>query len=121
MSTIKFSQSSNSILVNFDFANESNVKQIVGTSCNELFELIDLQSTNVINLFKLSQPIDVCIDGETFNIDTAKLSIQLRTKLKLNKSADAKRRFAKRVFALTEYALRERKTLTDKQAIELFS
>lgn len=121
MSTIKFSQGANAILVNFEFSAKANTKQFIGTACNELFELVDLQSQNVISLFKLSKPIDISIEGDKFNVSTEKLSVELRTKLKLNKTSDSKRRFAKRVFALTTYALRERKTLTDAQAKELFA
>lgn len=121
MSTIKFSQGANSILVNFEFGKKSSEKQIVGTACNELFELVDLQAQNVIKLFKFSQPVDITIESEKFTVSTESLNVVLRTKLKLNKTSDSKRRFAKRVFALTNYALRERKELTNEQANELFA
>ena len=126
MSTIKFSQSivcanDSSISINFDFEGAETLSKIVGTSCNELFELIDLQSKGVSKLFKLSQPIDITIEGEDFKIDTTKISAILRTKLKLNKTSDSKRRFAKRVYSLVNYVHRERKIVSIEEIEELFN
>ena len=112
-SYIKFSQSlvvanDTSIKVNFDFGKTKSLSKLVGTSCNELFELIDLQKSGAIKMFKLSQPIDITIVGDGFKIDTTKLSFELRTKLKLNATPKAKARFAKRTFDLVKYVHRVR-------------
>ncbi len=112
-SYIQFSQSlvvanDTSIKVNFDFGKTKSLSKLVGTSCNELFELIDLQKRGAIKMFKLSQPIDLTIVGDGFEIDTTKLDFELRTKLKLNATPKAKARFAKRTFDLVNYVHRVR-------------
>ena len=112
-SYIKFSQSlqvanDTSIQVNFDFGKTKSLSKLVGTSCNELFELVDLQKSGTIKMFKLSQPIDLTIVGDGFEIDTTKLSFELRTNLKLNSTPKAKARFAQRTFNLVSYVHRVR-------------
>ena len=112
-SFIQFSQSlvvanDTSIRVNFDFGNTKALNKLVGTACNELFELVDLQKSGSINMFKLSQPIDLTIVGKDFEIDTTKLSVELRTKFKLNSTPKSKARFAQRVFNVVQYVSRSR-------------
>lgn len=107
-SYIKFSQSlqvanDTSIRVNFDFGKTKSLSKLVGTACNELFELVDLQKSGTIKMFKLSQPIDITIVGEGFEIDTTKLQFELRTNLKLNSTQKSKARFAQRTFNLVNY------------------
>lgn len=120
-SYIKFSQEESSIQMNFDFGNTKSINKLVGTSCNELFELVDLQKTGVSNLFKLSKPVDITIVGKGFEIDTCKINPQLRTKLKLNSTLPSKVRFAKRVFKLVKYVNRERKIVTIQEIEALLS
>lgn len=125
-STIKFSQSINvandsSIKINFDFGKTKSVSKLVGTACNELFELIDLQKEGVTNLFKLSHPIDLTISGEGFEIDTTKINASLRTKLKLNSTLESKIRFAKRVLKLVKYVHRTRKVVSVEEIEKLLS
>jgi len=112
MSYIKFSQGFNEVKLNFEFGKTKSINKLVGTTCNELFELIDLQKAGVTKVFKLSQPIDLTIVGDNFEIDTTKVSASLKTKLKVNASNGAKVRFAKRVFKLVTYLNRERKIVT---------
>lgn len=112
-SYIKFSQSlvvanDNAVRVNFDFGKTKALSKLVGTACNELFELVDLQKSGTIKMFKFSQPIDITIVGEGFEIDTTKLSFELRTNLKLNSTPKSKARFAQRVYNLTKYVHRNR-------------
>ena len=112
-SYIKFSQSlqvanDTSIRVNFDFGKTKSLSKLVGTACNELFELVNLQKSGTIKMFKLSQPIDLTIVGDGFEIDTTKLNFELRTNLKLNSTPKSKARFAKRTFDLVNYVHRVR-------------
>jgi len=118
-STIIFKQGFNEINLNFEFGKTKAVNKLVGTACNELFELIDLQKEGVTKVFKLSLPIDIKIIGEGFEIDTTKVSASLRTKLKLNASNESKVRFAKRVFKLVTYINRERKITTIEEIEKL--
>ena len=125
-SYIKFSQSievanDSSIQLNFDFGNTKSVNKLVGTACNELFELIDLQKDGVTKMFKMSHPIDITIVGKGFEIDTTKINAMLRTKLKLNSTLESKVRFAKRVFKLVNYVNRERKIVTIQEIEALLS
>ena len=120
-STIKFKQGYNEVNINFEFGKTKAVNKLVGTACNELFELIDLQKEGVTKVFKLSQPIDIAVIGEGFEIDTTKVSASLRTKLKLNASNEAKVRFAKRVFKLVTYINRERTIVSVSDIEKLLS
>jgi len=125
-SYIKFSQSvevanDSSIQLNFDFGNTKSVNKLVGTACNALFELIDLQKDGVTKMFKMSYPIDITIVGKGFEIDTTKINAMLRTKLKLNSTLESKVRFAKRVFKLVNYVNRERKIVTIQEIEALLS
>ena len=125
-SYIKFSQSievanDSSIQLNFDFGNTKSVNKLVGTACNELFELIDLQKDGVTKMFKMSYPIDITIVGKGFEIDTTKINAVLRTKLKLNSTLESKVRFAKRVFKLVNYVHRDRKIVTIQEIEALLS
>ena len=125
-SYIQFSQSikvhnDTSIRVNFDFGKTKSISKLVGTSCNELFELVDLQKEGVTKMFKLSQPIDLTIIGEDFEIDTTKLNAELRTTLKLNSTNKSKVRFAQRVYKLVNYVHRNRKVLTIAEIEKLFN
>lgn len=120
-STIIFKQGFNEIKIGFEFGKTKAVNKLVGTACNELFELIDLQKEGVTKVFKLSQPIDIAVIGEGFEIDTTKVSASLRTKLKLNASNEAKVRFAKRVFKLVTYINRERTIVSVSDIEKLLS
>lgn len=114
-STIIFKQGFNEIKIGFEFGKTKAVSKLVGTACNELFELIDLQKEGVTKMFKLSQPIDLAVIGEGFEIDTSVLSAEYRTKLKINSSIESKVRFAKRVFKLVTHINRERRILDMKE------
>lgn len=120
-STIKFKQGFNEVNIAFEFGKTKAVNKLVGTACNELFELIDLQKEGVTKVFKLSAPIDIAVIGEGFEIDTTKVSASLRTKLKLNSSNDSKVRFAKRVFKLVTYINRERTIVSVSDIEKLLS
>lgn len=113
-STIIFKQGFNEIKIGFEFGKTKAVSKLVGTACNELFELIDLQKEGVTKMFKLSQPIDLAVIGEGFEVDTSVLSAEYRTNLKINSSIESKVRFAKRVFKLVNHINRERKVLDIK-------
>ena len=114
-STIIFKQGFNEIKIGFEFGKTKAVSKLVGTACNELFELIDLQKEGVTKMFKLSLPIDLAVIGEGFEIDTSVLSAEYRTKLKINSSLESKVRFAKRVFKLVTHINRERRILDMKE------
>ena len=114
-STIIFKQGFNEIKIGFEFGKTKAVSKLVGTACNELFELIDLQKEGVTKMFKLSLPIDLAVIGEGFEIDTSVLSAEYRTKLKINSSIESKVRFAKRVFKLVTHINRERRILDMKE------
>lgn len=120
-SYIKFSQGFNEYQFNFAFGNTKAVNKLVGTACNELFEVIDLQKQGVTKMFKLSQPIDITIVGEAFEIDTCKISANLKSKLKLNSSIESKVRFAKRVFALVTYINREKRIVSIEEIEKLLN
>jgi len=120
-SYIKFSQGFNEYQFNFAFGNTKAVNKLVGTACNELFEVVDLQKQGVTKMFKLSQPIDITIVGEAFEIDTCKISTNLKSKLKLNSSIESKVRFAKRVFALVTYINREKKIVSIEEIEKLLN
>lgn len=120
-SYIKFSQGFNEYQFNFSFGNTKAVNKLVGTACNELFHVIDLQKQGVTKMFKLSQPIDITIVGESFEIDTCKISASLKTKLKINSSIESKVRFAKRVFALVTYVNREKKVVSIEEIEKLLN
>ena len=114
-STIIFKQGFNEIKIGFEFGKTKAVSKLVGTACNELFELIDLQKEGVTKMFKLSQPIDLAVIGEGFEIDTSVLSAEYRTRLKINSSLESKVRFAKRVFKLVNHINRERRIIDLKE------
>lgn len=107
-SYIKFSQGFESITINIDFKKTTSKNKLIGTSCNELFALIDLQKAGVCKVFKLSQPIDITIVGNEFEIDTCKIQTKLKSKLKLNATLESKIRFAKRFKQLFVYATTNR-------------
>lgn len=107
-SYIKFSQGFESITINIDFKKTTSKSKLIGTSCNELFALIDLQKAGVCKVFKLSQPIDITIVGNGFEVDTCKIQTKLKTKLKLNATLESKIRFAKRFKELFVYATTNR-------------
>lgn len=113
----------NSFKVGFEFSNEDKkqLSKIVGTSCYELFQLIDLQKAGVSKLFKLSAPIDIVVKGRGFKLDTTQVDKQLRSKLKLNSTPQSKTRFAKRVFELASYISRTQKVLTIEDIEQLFA
>ena len=113
----------NSFKVGFEFLNEDKkeLSKIVGTSCYELFQLVDLQKAGVSKLFKLSAPIDIVVSGKGFNLDTTKVDKQLRSTLKLNSTPQSKTRFAKRVFKLASYISRTQKVLTIEDIETLFA
>ena len=114
-STIKFKQGYNEVNINFEFGKTKAVSKLVGTACNELFDLIDLQKEGVIKMFKLSQPIDLAVIGEGFHIDTSIVSAEYRTRLKINSSLESKVRFAKRVFKLVNHINKERRIIDMKE------
>ncbi len=118
MSSIIFSQGATSINVNFEFTKKSNVKVLTGTTCKELFKLIDLQSNGTIKLFKLSQPIDIAIDSGKVVLDTCNIDILLKSKLKVNRTYESKARFVGKVRDLFAYVTSEKVEITADELIK---
>jgi hypothetical protein len=123
MKTIQFSIINNGTeftkQVTVDAANKSKV---FGTCMFDFFRLINLQAEGHVKLFKMSQTFDLRIEYNDKVIDTRSAEgipveswNKLKTKFKLNKTAASKRRFAKRVYAVLDFATTSGEVLTMKQ------
>lgn len=96
---------------------ELDKSKVFGTVLTDFFRLIDLQSKKAIKLFDLSKPFDIIVKCENMIIDTTKISSELKTKFKLNKSAKRKKAFAQIVFAVLDYATTKTKITTFEKVV----
>lgn len=95
-----------------------NKSKAFGTAINDFFRLVALQSNGTVKLFKMNKPFDVIIKYGRQTIDTTKISSELKTKFKLNKTAKRKRTFAKNVWAVLEFMTADVKVMEISELVK---
>lgn len=124
MSTIRFTLSNGDTKFsrNLEINKRLNKDLAIGTVLSDFFDLVNLQKQQAVKLFKMNEPFDIKINYARRVIDTAKIPSQLKTKFKLNSTAASKRRFAKNVYAVLEFAMKDTTPVTvEELAAELYA
>lgn len=88
-----------------------SVDALVGTSLNELFNLVSVQKAVGVKYFDLSAPISFRIQHLDTDLKGANLDTQFQQVLKLNDSAKSKRKFALRLRVAVEQLTRVAKVV----------
>lgn len=98
---------------------DAETSLIVGTALNELFHWINLQKRmNVRNGLKLSQPIEMRIEGEQFGVlGIGSVHTIMRERLKMNSKAKSKKAYALKFVECISEALRVKKAIEVKEVL----
>lgn len=119
MKTLIFTASQENTSINFTFEiSNGNESRVLGTLLNELFAWCTLQQTVGAKGLKFSQPIDLAFECGGLTFDTTTVRRELVQKLKLNKTAKAKRAFAQRFKAIFDYSISEVRETTFADLLE---